>query len=126
MMVPWSWRWRASPRRSSSAIKQLKITTKEDQELFEEGQAMSHSQVGDILEGTVVRVYPKYAIMLFDDGETGLLHISELSNSFVRNFTGYVQVGNIYKVKVIAYDEAKSFMKVSLKQFERRRETPTA
>jgi S1 RNA binding domain protein len=77
---------------------------------------MSHSQVGDILEGTVVRVYPKYAIMLFDNGETGLLHISELSNSFVRNFTGYVQVGNIYKVKVIAYDEAKSFMKVSLKR----------
>jgi predicted RNA-binding protein with RPS1 domain len=77
---------------------------------------MSHSQVGDILEGTVVRVYPKYAIMLFDNGETGLLHISELSNSFVRNFTGYVQVGNIYKVKVIAYDEEKAFMKVSLKQ----------
>jgi S1 RNA binding domain protein len=77
---------------------------------------MNHSNVGDILEGTVVRVYPKYAIMLFDDGETGLLHISELSNSFVRNFTGYVQVGNIYKVKVIAYDEDKAFMKVSLKQ----------
>lgn len=77
---------------------------------------MNHSQVGDILEGTIVRVYPKYAIMLFDGGETGLLHISELSNSFVRNFTGYVQVGNIYKVKVIAYDEEKAFMKVSLKQ----------
>lgn len=77
---------------------------------------MNHSNVGDVLEGTVVRVYPKYAIMLFDDGETGLLHISELSNSFVRNFTGYVQVGNIYKVKVIAYDEDKTFMKVSLKQ----------
>jgi len=77
---------------------------------------MNHSSVGDIIEGTVVRVYPKYAIMLFDDGETGLLHISELSDSFVRNFTGYVQVGNIYKVKVIAYDEDKAFMKVSLKQ----------
>lgn len=77
---------------------------------------MNHSKMGDILEGTVVRVYPKYAIMLFDEGETGLLHISELSNSFVRNFTGYVQVGNIYKVKVIAYDEDKAFMKVSLKQ----------
>lgn len=76
---------------------------------------MSHSQVGDIIEGTVVRVYPKYAILLFDDEETGLLHISELSNSYVRNFTGYVQVGNIYKVKVIDYDAEKDFMKVSLK-----------
>ena len=76
---------------------------------------MSHSQVGDIIEGTVVRVYPKYAILLFDDAETGLLHISELSNSYVRNFAGYVQVGNIYKVKVIDYDPEKDFMKVSLK-----------
>ncbi|MCQ2772236.1 MAG: S1 RNA-binding domain-containing protein [Bacilli bacterium] len=76
---------------------------------------MSHSQIGDIIEGTVVRVYPKYAILLFDEGETGLLHISELSNSYVRNFTGYVQVGNIYKVKVIDYDPEKDFMKVSLK-----------
>ena len=81
---------------------------------------MSHSQVGDVIEGTVVRVYPRYAIMLFDDGETGLLHISELSSSFVRNFTAYVQVGNIYKVKVISYDAEKDFMKVSLKQL-----TPT-
>jgi Predicted RNA binding protein (contains ribosomal protein S1 domain) len=88
---------------------------------------MNHSAIGDILEGTIVRVYPKYAIMLFDGGETGLLHISELSNSFVRNFTGYVQVGNIYKVKVIAYDESKSFMKVSLKQLtsEEKREPLT-
>lgn len=77
---------------------------------------MSHSQVGDIIEGTVVRVYPKYAIMLFDGGETGLLHISEISNSFVRNFTAYIQVGNIYKVKVISFDADKNFMKVSLKQ----------
>lgn len=77
---------------------------------------MSHAQVGDILEGTIVKVYPRYAILLFDGGETGLLHISELSNSFVHNFTGYVQVGNIYKVKVVAYDESRAFMKVSLKQ----------
>jgi general stress protein 13 len=73
-------------------------------------------KVGDVLEGTVVRVYPKYAIMLFDDDETGLLHISELSSAYVRNFTSYVHVGNIYKVKVIALDPDKGFMKVSLKQ----------
>ncbi|MCI1245001.1 MAG: S1 RNA-binding domain-containing protein [Bacilli bacterium] len=74
------------------------------------------SQMGDILVGTVVRVYPKYAIMLFDEGETGLLHISELSNDYVRNFAGFVHVGNIYKVKVIEMDAAKGFMKVSLKR----------
>jgi len=74
------------------------------------------SKEGDVIVGTVVRVYPKYAIMLFDDDETGLLHISELSNDYVRNFTGFVHVGNIYKVKAIQVDEAKGFMKVSLKR----------
>lgn len=76
---------------------------------------MSHSKVGDILEGTVVKIYPKYAILLFENDETGLLHISELTNSYVRNFTSFVQAGNIYKVRVIDYDEEKNFMRVSAK-----------
>jgi len=77
---------------------------------------MKEIKVGDILEGTVVRVYPKYAIMLFDEGRTGLLHISELSNSFIRNFTSFVQVGNIYKVKVTEINPIENSMRVSLKQ----------
>jgi predicted RNA-binding protein with RPS1 domain len=76
---------------------------------------IEHSKKGDILEGTVVKIYPKYAILLFDNNETGLLHISELTNSYVRNFTSFVQAGNIYKVKVIDYDETKNFMRVSAK-----------
>ena len=44
-----------------------------------------------------------------------MLHISELTNSYVRNFTSFVQAGNIYKVKVIDYDETKNFMRVSAK-----------
>ncbi len=77
---------------------------------------MKEIKVGDIIEGTVVRVYPKYAIMLFDEGRTGLLHISELSNSFIRNFTSFVQVGNIYKVKVTEINPIENSMRVSLKQ----------
>lgn len=73
-------------------------------------------KVGDIIEGTVVRVYPRYAILLFNEGRTGLLHISELSNNFIRNFTAFVQVGNIYKVKVIEEEKEQNFLKVSLKQ----------
>lgn len=72
-------------------------------------------KVGDVLEGTVVRLYPRYAILLFDDMSTGLLHISELSKNYVRNFTAYVAVGNIYKVKIISLENDGS-MKVSIKQ----------
>lgn len=72
-------------------------------------------KVGDILEGTVVKVYPRYAILLFDDGLTGLLHISEVSNHYIHSFTDYVKTGSIYKVKVISFDENGPSMRVSLK-----------
>jgi len=75
--------------------------------------------VGSVIEGVVVRVYPKYAILLFDQKQTGLLHISELSSSFVHNFSGFVQVGNIYKVKVVGEDDETGFLKVSLKRLTR-------
>lgn len=84
-------------------------------------------KVGDILEGTVVRVYPNYAIMLFESGSTGLLHISEITDGYIRNFTSYVAVGNIYRVKVIEVDEEKQSMKVSVKQLtpEERKQATT-
>ncbi|MBP5091453.1 MAG: S1 RNA-binding domain-containing protein [Bacilli bacterium] len=72
--------------------------------------------VGDVVQGTVVRVYRNYAIMLFDAGYTGLLHISELSHKFIRSFSGYCKAGNIYTVNVIEVDEEKGAVKVSLKQ----------
>ncbi len=80
---------------------------------------MKEIKVGDILTGTVVRVYPSYAIMLFDDDKTGLLHVSELSDHYVRSFTGYVQTGNIYRVRVVEIDPEKGEMKVSLKKLTR-------
>lgn len=79
---------------------------------------MNLPKVGDVAEGAVVKVYPHYAILLFDEGWTGLLHISEISNNYVHNFTSFVTVGNIYQVKVISVDETNQNIKVSLKQME--------
>lgn len=76
---------------------------------------MNGIKVGDILEGTVIRVYPRYAILLFDEDITGLLHISEVSNHYIHSFTDFVKVGNIYKVKVIECNDSNASMKVSLK-----------
>ncbi len=72
-------------------------------------------KVGDVGVGTVIRVFSTYAILLFDGGYTGLLHISELSNNFIRSFTSFVTVGSIYAVKVIAVDPEKGTVRVSLK-----------
>lgn len=76
---------------------------------------MKIPSVGDIATGTVVKVYPTYAILLFDEGWTGLLHISELSHNFIHNFTAFITAGSIYSVKVIAVSEDATNVRVSLK-----------
>lgn len=73
-------------------------------------------EIGKIYEGTVAKVYPNYAILIFEEGFTGLLHISELSDKFIRNFSSLVQVGKIYSVKVFELDEKGQNAKVSVKR----------
>lgn len=77
---------------------------------------MFKPEIGKIYEGTVARVYPNYAILIFEEGFTGLLHISELSDKFIRNFPALVQVGKIYSVKVYEIDETGNNAKVSVKR----------
>ncbi len=94
---------------------------------MEEQEKLTLPKVGDLYSGTVVKVFATYAILLFDDGWTGLLHISELSHSYIRSFTSFVTIGTIYNVKVIDVDEASGKVHVSLKQLtssERRRFFP--
>lgn len=75
-------------------------------------------EVGEIKQGTVARVYRNYAIMIFTEGYSGLLHISEASNKYIRNFPRYIKIGSIYSVKIIEVDQEKKTVKVSLKQVD--------
>ena len=45
----------------------------------------------------------------------GLVHISEMSNNFVRRPSDIVSVGDIIKVKVIGIDEERQKVKLSMK-----------
>lgn len=77
---------------------------------------MNTPVLGEVATGTVVRVYPSYAILLFEGGWTGLLHISELSNNYIRSFEAFVTIGSLYSVKVIEIDEKRQNVRVSLKR----------
>ena len=54
--------------------------------------------------------------MSFEDGVTGLLHISEISDSFVRDIEKYGSVGDEIKVKILSIDKENGFLRVSYKQ----------
>ena len=72
-------------------------------------------EVNEIIQGTVTRILPYGAMMIFEDETMGLLHISEISNSYIRNIYRYLKVGAVYQVKVLSTDREKNFIKVSLK-----------
>ena len=54
--------------------------------------------------------------MSFEGGATGLLHISEISDSFVRDIEKYGSIGDEIKVKVLSIDKDNGFLRVSYKQ----------
>lgn len=74
---------------------------------------MNKYNVGDIIEGTIINIRPFGAIMLFDDGTKGLLHISEIANTFIKNIYRYLLIGKTYQVKIIEIAD-DGFLKVSM------------
>lgn len=89
--------------------------------------AWTDIKVGDILLGTPIKIKEAYAIFLFDDGITGLLHRKEMPRYERRPFQDCLEVGVFYKVKVVEKDEVKGEMRISLKAMtseERRHPLP--
>ncbi|ABF44976.1 MULTISPECIES: S1 RNA-binding domain-containing protein [Deinococcus] len=60
---------------------------------------------GAVVEGRVTRVTDFGAFVQFENGETGLVHISQIAHSFVRNIHDHVREGETVEVKVLGRDE---------------------
>lgn len=58
-------------------------------------------EVGMIVEGKVTGVKKFGAFVSLPDGKSGMVHISEVSNSFIENLDAVLQEGQEVKVKVI-------------------------
>ena len=70
---------------------------------------------GSIYEGKVTGVTKFGAFVSFQGGKSGLVHISEIANTFVSDVGKHVSVGQTVKVKVLSIsDDGK--INLSLKQ----------
>ena len=58
-------------------------------------------QVGMVIEGKVTGITKFGAFVALPEGKSGLVHISEISNTFVNDVHDYVQDGQTVKVKII-------------------------
>lgn len=63
------------------------------------------AEVGSIVEGTVNRLADFGAFIQMDNGETGLVHISEVDKNYVRDIKEHLKEGDKVSVKVVAIKE---------------------
>jgi len=75
-------------------------------------------KVGDIVEGKITHIKPYAFFLKFDEQTRGLLHISEISNSFIKDIERYGEIGKSLKVKILEIDEKDNFLRVSYKKVE--------
>jgi len=72
-------------------------------------------KVGMIVYGKITGIKPYGAFVGFEDGVSGLIHISELSNRFVRDINSFVNVGDYCMLKVIDIDNNHKQLRLSFK-----------
>ncbi|MGL4762775.1 MAG: S1 RNA-binding domain-containing protein [Sarcina sp.] len=71
-------------------------------------------ETGNILEGKIVNI-TNFGAFVEVGGETGLVHISEVAESFVKDIREHLKENDVVKVKVLGTDE-KGKISLSIKQ----------
>lgn len=73
--------------------------------------------VGNVIEGKVISVMPFGAFVDLGNKQSGLVHISEISSSYVKDINDHIKKGDVIKVKVIKIDDSGR-ISLSAKQAE--------
>ena len=71
-------------------------------------------QVGSILEGKVTSITKFGAFVTLEGGKSGLVHISEIANTFVNDVHDFLQEGQ--EVKVLVLSAEKGRINLSIKK----------
>ena len=64
-------------------------------------------EVGAILEGKVTSITKFGAFVALEGGKSGLVHISEIANTYVNDVHDFLQEGQTVKVKLLAIKDGK-------------------
>lgn len=72
--------------------------------------------IGNIYDGKIVNV-TNFGVFVDINGETGLVHISEVSNKYVKDIREYLKDKKDVKVKVLSVDDSGK-ISLSIRQVE--------
>ena len=76
---------------------------------------MNFYKKGDIVKAKITAIEKYGAFASIDENNSGLIHISELTNKYVRNITDFVEVGDLINVEILEINENTSQLKLSAK-----------
>ena len=80
-------------------------------------------EVGAIVEGKVTGLTAFGAFVSLPDGKSGMVHISEVSTSFVKDIKDFLKEGQDVKVKVVGISE-EGKISLSIRKAEPQKEKP--
>jgi uncharacterized protein len=92
----------------------------------EEVRELADVQAGMVLEGVVTNVTKFGAFVDIGVHQDGLVHISELSNRYIKDPSEAVKAGQVVKVKVLSVDAKAKRIGLSIKQLSAPAPRPTA
>lgn len=75
-------------------------------------------KVDDLIYVTITQVKPYAAFFVTDDNVKGMVHVSELSDSFIKDIDKILIPGDVIKVKILKIDDADGFIRASYKQID--------
>ena len=76
---------------------------------------MSEAEIGQVYKGKVTGITKFGAFVQMENGVSGMVHISEVSQSYVNDINEFLKQGQEVTVKVIAIDE-KGRVNLSIKK----------
>lgn len=77
-------------------------------------------QIDEIIVGKVIDIQPYGAFIGFPNGQKGLIHISEISEEYVKHIETFLIIGEYVRVKVLTVDPTTNHLKLSIKRLYKR------
>ncbi len=81
---------------------------------------MTNYTKNQIVTGTVSGIETYGIFISLEDNYSGLVHISEISDGFVKNISDYVELNEIINVKILEVNQERNHLKLSIKNFDYR------
>lgn len=84
---------------------------------------MSAIEIGGVVEGKVTGITNFGAFVLLENGATGLVHISEVADEYVRDIKDFLNLNDVVKVRVLTIDKGR--IGLSIRQAQAPRPRPS-